>query len=162
MAAGRKKTTIERGPSLGDVARIKVLGVPGRNEADAAIGHPFMFPGEKVVERLETEATVHGEREKVFITVTSMPDITGAHNTGRILLSFDLAAAVCYGGIFFARSYGRTCVQSIYLVEEYRRGELGALLAQLAKSRKMTCVFEPVSPAGRAWAKKHGLTVRRG
>lgn len=150
------------GPSLGEVARIKVLGVPGRNEADASIGHPLFFPGEKVVERAETKVTLHGEHEKMFITVTSMPDITGAHNAGRILLSYDRAVTVCYGGIFFARSYGRTCVQSIYLVEEYRRSDLGALLAQLAKSRRMTCVFEPVSPAGAAWAKRHGLKVRKG
>ncbi len=162
MAKRQTAATDERGPSLGDVARIKVLGVGGRNEADASIGHPLFFPGEKVVEKATTQAVVHGERETVHVVTTSIPDIFGKHSQGRILLSYNAEATVCYGGIFFVKSYGKTCIQSVYLVEEYRGGDLGALLGQLAREHKITCVFEPVSPAGRAWAKRQGFAIRRG
>lgn len=150
------------GPSLGDVARIKVLGSPGQNETDAMIGHPFFFPGEKVVERLQTEAMVTGSREVVFVTITSMPDPVGYPTMGRVLLSYNEEASVSYGGFFFASSYKKKCIQSVYLVEEYRGSELGALLAELAKRLKISCVFEPVSPAGRAWAGKHGFKIKKG
>lgn len=153
----------QKGPTIGDVARIKVLGVPGKNEADASIGHAFFFAGEKVVERLETKAVVHGERETVYVTITSLPDIAGKPTQGRVLLSYDRDAHVSYGGFYFVRSYNETCIQSLYLVEEYRKGDLGALLAQLAKEKLgIHCVFEPLSPAGKSWANRHGFLIRKG
>jgi hypothetical protein len=156
----KKATTKRRGNpvELGDVARVRVLGAPGRGEADASIGHPFLFPGETVVEHWSEERQVGGESEPVYVTVTSMP-VPGGGTSGRILLSYDEKATVAYGGIYFLNENGRTCVQSIYLASDYRGSGFGAWLAEIAKSRGVTCVFGPVSDDGRAWADRYKLPV---
>lgn len=160
--AKARSPKVQRGPSLADVARVKVLGSPGRGEGDASIGHPFFFPGETVVARDVVQWTLFGREEPVHVVLTTMPDSIGYKTQGRILLAYDPEATVAYGGIFFVRSYSRTCVQSIYLAEDYRRSGLGSLLADLARKSGIECVFFPVSDDGRAWARRHGFSIVRG
>ncbi len=148
-----------RGPSLGDVARIKVLGSAGQDEGDACIGHSFLFPREIIKKSWSEVRRVGRKDEPVYVTITEMPGPYGYGKMGRILLSYDKAAHVCYGGIFFMREGTRTCVQSIYIVPAYRRAGFGAWLAELAKTCKIKCTFAPVSDDGHAWSTRAGFKI---
>lgn len=149
------------GPTLGDVARIKVLGAHGRGEADALIGHAFFFPGERVVRREKIRWRMQVEEEDLWIVVTSMLDSFQKRTQGRVILAYDEGALVAYGGFYFYRERNQTCVQSVYLADDYRKLGLGSVLAQVARQLKIRCVTEPVSPDGRKWAERYGLRIVR-
>lgn len=156
----KRELTESRGPSLGDAARIRVLGSSGKGEADASIGHPFFFPKEEIVRSEKIRWPMQlGMEEDLWIVVTSMLDPFGKRTQGRVLLAYEKEAHVAYGGFYFYREYDRTCVQSIYLADSYRKLGLGSVLAQVANQLKIRCVTTPISPDGRRWAERYGLKV---
>ena len=163
-AARRRLVTKKTAPSnhsrsqLGAVAQGKILPMSKLGDiGDATVGHPAFFPGERIISQTSEAHQIGKRSEAVFVTETVMS--VGSTEGGRVLLSYDTRCHVTYGGFFWIKQGRRRCVQSIYVATEYRPFHLGSWLARLAKSKKVTCVLEPISEEGRRWAARNGIDI---
>lgn len=151
--------------------RDAALGVIARDKVLAPIGAWPWHQNERVERTQYEDIELYGKPQQVVLIWTSSETARGARTNGRLLIASNERAGYIGAGAFFVEARGRKCIDSVWVEPEYRQStrhvrtgappgvDFGGILADMAKQERIDCVLRPVSGAGAAWAKRHGLRV---
>lgn len=153
----------KRDAGLASVAKDKTL---------SSIGQWPWHQNERIERTQYEDIELYGEPQQVVLIWTSSENALGARKNGRLLIASNESANYIGAGAFFIEENGRKCIQSVWVEPEYRQSmrhvrtgeppgvDFGSILADMAKRDGIVCILKPISKAGTAWAKRHGLQVR--
>lgn len=153
----------KRDVGLASVAKDKTL---------SPIGQWPWHQNERIERTQYEDIELYGEPQQVVLIWTTSENALGARKNGRLLIASNENANYIGAGAFFIEEYGRKCIQSVWVEPEYRQSmrhvrtgeppgvDFGSILADMAKRDGIVCILKPISKAGAAWAKRHGLRVR--
>ena len=130
----------------GDVAKAKIT---------APIGENRWHMNEKVIKTEPFNIDWGMFQEEWYLIFTESINIVGGKN-GRVLIAIDHEQTNDFaGGFFWITEYNKKKMQSIWVDPEMRKGKVGPILANIARSMGIQTAIGPFSDAGQAYAKRY-------